>query len=425
MTGFKAAYWRRRLYKNTFTRDGQRTTLKGWSVKIQHAGQRRTFSLTAPNRAAAALEAWRIYQKIVSPAPNARVRRTSRRKADPTSAPATASRKPPVIKTVAYWKPRLLHRKYLECAHADATEEFSVRIEHAGTSHYFRLGTRNEKRAAVQAATIYRTVIRQGWEAANARFRRELTVAFRWADNPVAWTYTTVHTPTPAVRAPPVRIPGLRTPQLNVAVVESDAGLRHTLAGSISQQDEFCCIATFANFAEARRWLTRWQIRLVLVNMNLAGTAGNEGLEELTAVAPSVLGLRYSVYQDSDQLFASVPGGVAGYLLKRTPPNKLLEPVVESLGIGNVYGADMALSVQHYFRRVLPPLPDSESLREMSQLTHREHEVLALLSKGFLDKEIAGSLGISIWTVHGHVKNIFEKLNVHSRTGAVVKFLQK
>jgi DNA-binding NarL/FixJ family response regulator len=424
-TGFQAAYWRRRLYKNTFTRDGQRTTLKGWSVKIQHAGRRRTFSLTAANRAEAAREAWQIYQTIVSPPQDMMARRTAGVNADPISVPSKVSLKPLVVKDVGYWKPRLLHRKYLECAQAGATEEFSVRVEHAGTSHYFRLGTSNEKRAAAQAAKIHRMVIRQGWEAANERFRRELTVAFRWADNPVAWTYTTIHTPTPAGRVPPVAAPAHRTPQLNVAVVESDAGIRHTLACSITHQDEFCCIATFANFTEALRWLIRWQIRLVLVNQNLTGTPGNEGLEALTTVAPGVASLRYSVYEDSDQLFTSVPGGVAGYLLKRTPPNRILEPVADTLGKGILTREEMAICVQQYFQRVLPPLPKNGGAHEVSQLTHREHEVLALLSKGYLDKEIADSLRISIWTVHGHVKNIFEKLNVHSRTGAVVKFLQK
>ncbi len=425
LTGFQAVYWRRRLFKNTFTRAGQRTALSGWSVKIQHQGRRRTFSLTAANRATAAREAWQIYRKIVAPGRGAIARLRTGINSELASLPPKTPRELRVVKDAAYWQPRLLHRKYLELTHADATEEFSVRVEHAGTSYYFRLGTSNAERAAAQAASIHRMVTRQGWEAANERFRRELTVAFRWADNPVAWTYTTIHTHAPALHEPPVAAFASQTQPLNVAVVESDAGIRHTLAGSINGQAGFCCGTTFANVTEAIQGIRRRPIQLVLANHSLADKPGTEGLDTLKSVAPGVASLRYSVYEDSDQLFASVPGGVAGYLLKRTPPNKILEPVADTLGKGKLPGAEMAVCVQQYFRRVLPPLPDSGGIQAMSQLTHREHEVLALLSKGYLDKEIADALRISIWTVHGHVKNIFEKLNVHSRTGAVVMFLQK
>ncbi len=330
-----------------------------------------------------------------------------------------------VLKGASYWKPRLLHRKYLEFAQTNSTEEYSVRIEHAGTSHYFRLGTSHAGRAAIQAARIQRVVMGQGWEAANARFRRELTLAFRWTDNPVAWTYTTIHTPTPAVRTPPVVAVPNPTAQLNVAVVEADAGLRHTLASCIADQPEFCCIATFATLPEALRWLSRWQIRILLANHSLASTSEKGWVGELKTIAPSVTCLPYSVYEDSDQLFASVPGGAAGYFLKRLPSNRLLEPVAATVGGSHFSSHESAAGALQYFRRLLQPLPDSHGIQEISKLTHREQEVLSLLSKGYLDKSIADALKISIWTVHGHVKNIFQKLNVHTRIGAVVKFLQK
>lgn len=425
LNGFKAAYWRRRLFKNSFTRDGQRKVLKGWSVKIQHQGRRRTFSLAAASREAAAREAWQIYRTLVAPVQAevaAEVVGTDSRSAgDPPQKPL----EPFIAKDAGGWKPRLLHRAYLESPDGTATAEFSVRVEHAGTSQYFRLGTGNEARAAALAARIHRTVIRQGWEAANERFRRELTVAVRWADDPVAWTYTTIHTQGSELRAQPPAAAANRNPQLNIMLIESDAGIRHTLADCIHRQLGFCGVATFASLSRALQAVDHPPIHLILANHILANPRGTVWLDELTRVTHCGVGLFYSVYEDSDQLFASVPGGVAGYLLKRTAPSQILEPVVDALEKGNLTSADLAVAVQQYFRRVLPLSPSSGRTHDLSQLTHREHEVLALLSNGYLDKEIAESLRISIWTVHGHVKKIFEKLNVHSRTGAVAKFLKK
>ncbi len=85
----------------------------------------------------------------------------------------------------------------------------------------------------------------------------------------------------------------------------------------------------------------------------------------------------------------------------------------------------IASHIRDYFQRLSAPLPAGSSSGKLAKLTPCEHEVLAFLSKGFPDKETADSLRISIWTVNGHVKNIFKKLGVHSRTGAVVKFLKK
>ncbi len=85
----------------------------------------------------------------------------------------------------------------------------------------------------------------------------------------------------------------------------------------------------------------------------------------------------------------------------------------------------IAARVREYFQHLVATLPSGPSALDVARLTPREQEILALLAKGDLAKEIAESLGISIWTVHGHVKSIFEKLNVHTRTEAVVKFLQK
>ncbi len=423
--GFNAAYWRRRLFKNTFTRNGQRQALKAWSVKIQHQGRRRTYSLTATNRDTAAREAWRIYRKLVSVDHDAVPRDRTRPDAAAVSVPHNKPRETLTVRDAADWKPRLLHRAYLEFPDGKATSEFSVRVEHAGTSQYFRLGTSNETRGAALAARIHRTVIRQGWQAANEQFRRELTLAVRWSDDPVAWTYTTIHTPGPGLRAQPSAAEVNLHPRLNLALIEADTGIRQALADCVQGQLGFCHVTPVATLSQALQTLDHQPIHIILANHSLAKIQGALSLDRLKLVTDCRVALYYSVYEDSDQLFTSVPGGVTGYLLKRTPPSQILEPVVEALGKMDFTSADLAVSVQQYFRRVLLASPGDVRAPDMAQLTHREHEVLALLSKGYLDKEIAESLHISIWTVHGHVKNIFEKLNVHSRTGAVAKFLKK
>jgi DNA-binding NarL/FixJ family response regulator len=145
--------------------------------------------------------------------------------------------------------------------------------------------------------------------------------------------------------------------------------------------------------------------------------------EELQRVRPGLVVLSYSVFSDADQLFKSTPGGAAVYMLKRTAPNRLFEPIAELTG--TLTREQIASHVRNYFHQLSAMLPSGPPFWKLGKLTPREHEVLALLSEGDLVKEIAGTLGISNWTVQGHVKSIFEKLDVHSRTEAVIKYLQR
>jgi DNA-binding NarL/FixJ family response regulator len=426
LNGYQAAYWRRRLFKNSFTRDGQRIALKGWSVKIQHQGRRQTFSLTASNREAAAREAWQIYRRIISPDREEVASRRTGIAAGSTSAPLQTSLVPVAAKDAGYWKARLVHRKYLEFAHANATKEFSVRVEHAGTSHYFPLGTSIENEAARCAMRIYQTVVNEGWTSANAAFPRELALALRWQDNPLAWTYTTIHTRRSTGTNGPTRPadePTSRSPQHHVALVEPDAGIRMALASCASGQEGFRCDAAFAGTAEALREIPRRRVDFVLANHDLPDKPGVAWLEELQRVRPGLVVLFYSVFEDADQLFKSAPGGSVVYMLNRTSPCRLFEPIADLAG--PVTHDHIASQVRNYFQKLSALLPSGPPFWKLAKLTPREHEILALLSRGDLVKEIADTLGISNWTVQGHVKNIFEKLNVHTRTEAVIKYLQK
>lgn len=414
---FDAAYWERRLFKNTFTYKGQRQEVRGWSVKIQLLGRRKTFTVSSREKSEAAADAARIYHTLVTHGWDALAGSRGRLL---VPAETTFKSSPTRIEfSPEYWRSRLIHRKYPEPSAALKASEFSARMEYAGTSHYFPLGSADEAAAAKQAMRIYQTIVTRGWAEASQKYPRELTLALRWLDDPLAWTYTTIHTVTefglPATRAP--------HRDIAVAIVEPDPGIRFALARAAVSQPGFGCPAVFATPAELMREVARRALDIILVNQSLPEPSPAVDGDGLLRDLPEHVVVFYSVFEDSDHLFKATPGGAMGYMLKRTPPARIFECI---LGVPQPLRRDEIInSVRSYFQRLSASIPAHAPARELAKLTPREHEILDLLSKGDLAKEIAGKLGISIWTVHGHVKSIFEKLNVHNRTEAVVKFLQK
>ncbi len=408
MSGVKAtiAYWTRRLYRNSYTRNGRTQHVQGWSVKIQHAGRRQTYALRASSRPVAAQEALGLYARIIAVATGE------------VGAPRTGA--------AAIFRPRLLVRPHPPALTELAHPEFSAHFEYAGRHHYFPLGSVESVVATRLARRIQQVVQGHGIAEAHARFPRELTLAFRWTANPMAWTYFTLHT---RVAPPTERKEGLagrrQAKAWPVAVVEPDLGLRQALTACADEQAGFHCVAGFADASEALLWLARNPVALLLVNHALADVSGSGFLERLRRLVPNVPGLVYSVYDDSDQLFRSTPGGAIGYLLRRTPTDRIFEPLSGNAGDGWPSPARITQRVLGYFQQLIGSRVTEGGSLEMARLTPRELEILGLLSKGFLDKEIAHALHISAWTVHGHAKNIYEKLGVHTRTEAVVKYLQR
>src|SRR5687768_1050025 len=239
------------VFRNTFTRNGRLQTVKGWSVKIQHGGLRRTISLRGRTRRAATVEAQGLYELLLREGWEAALAAHSgKARLDGVS--------PHRPDDARYWRPRLVHRK-----HSGAAEGWSARIEHEGTSYYFPLGTADEKTAAAHAAEIYRTVAKVGWECACRRFSRELTVGFHWALNPVAWTYTTLHTD---VSEDIIRLPRASASAARIALVEGERGLQKTLARYLGHQ---ASIYIFGDAQTALREIPRQRIDLVLANQVL------------------------------------------------------------------------------------------------------------------------------------------------------------
>jgi DNA-binding NarL/FixJ family response regulator len=213
---------------------------------------------------------------------------------------------------------------------------------------------------------------------------------------------------------------------INVAIVEDDEGIRDSLAVLIGGTSGFRCTETYPTAEDALEGIPGNRPDVVLMDINLPQMSGIECVRKLKDQAPELPVVMLTVYEDGDQLFRSLMAGAAGYLVKRTPPSKLLESIEEVHRGGSPMSRQIARKVVRYFHEVelgahtAPPSPLGS---DMEKLTAREHEILACLAKGFRYKEIAGALGISSDTVRGHLRNIYEKLQVHSRTEAVVKFL--
>jgi DNA-binding NarL/FixJ family response regulator len=406
--------WARRLFKNSYTRAGRRIRLRGWSVKLQHGGRRHTFPLSGATRKEAAVEAKAIYETLRAEGWDAALgnrRRWGAREEGNSRREA------------AYWKERLLLRRYHFAPSGEAEHDLAVRIDHAGQGYFFPLGTADPDAAAARAQRIYWTVVERGWETVIRQFPRELIVGFEWCSNPVMWTYTTIHTLIPP-GAGEETARARRNAQLSfVMVVDADAGVRRALCWCVDQHPATRGIpcesaAAFNGVFAVRR------PQMVLLNHNQAGRLGLNATGQVALLPSGVPALAYSTCTDGDQLFVSTPGGSQGYLLRRVKPTRLLEPIFNDAGQPDFTGAGLLERVRTYFKTLLQP-PSGHDLSLLARLTRREREVLDLLSKGCVDKEIAQSLGISAWTVHDHIKNIFERLHVRTRTEAVVRYLEK
>ena len=329
----------------------------------------------------------------------------------------------PADETAAsFWKNRLHHRRYHFPAFGGSEEDFAARIDHAGKGGFFPLGTPDADTAATRARNVYQSVVKQGWHAACRQFSRELVVSFEWCMNPVFWTYTTIHT---LVGGQATTESGPSTADNNrqrVLVVETEEGIRRALCWSINQQARFSAIPcdSVASFTRA---LALNKPRLVLLNRNLAEPLGFPSPGAIGPIQPGMPALTYSVHADGDQMFASTPEGAEGYLVKRVKPNRLLEPILNAACRPGLMTEDLLPSVKSYFQSSLLQSNSGRDDLALAKLPRREREVLELLSKGWVDKEIAQTLGISVWTAHEYVKNIFERLKVRTRTEAVVRYL--
>jgi len=204
---------------------------------------------------------------------------------------------------------------------------------------------------------------------------------------------------------------------IQVALVEDDDEIRANLTYRINSHPAFHMVGAYADAESALAEIPHQKPDVVLMDINLPGMDGVECVRRLKARMRATQFVMLTVYEDSNRLFKSLVAGASGYLLKRTPASKLLTAIREAHQGGSPMTPQIARLVVQHFQRA------SEPSSEIEKLTAREKEVLEQLSKGFRYKEIVDNLAISEGTLHSHIRNIYEKLHVHSRTEAVVKYL--
>lgn len=205
---------------------------------------------------------------------------------------------------------------------------------------------------------------------------------------------------------------------IRVAIVEDDAGVRETLAAMIDEAPGMRCVSQFASTEETLKSFAADSVDVAMVDIHLPGRSGIDLVGELKVRHPNLHLLMMTAYEDSEQIFNSLQAGATGYLLKRSRPDDILNAIRDVVQGGSPMSPQIARKVVQFFHK------RQGTTGELEQLTKRETEILSQLAKGSLYKEIADEMKISLDTVRTHVQHIYGKLQVHSRTEAVVKYLE-
>ena len=205
---------------------------------------------------------------------------------------------------------------------------------------------------------------------------------------------------------------------IRVSIVDDDEGIRSSLATLIRRAPAFRLVGDYPNAEVALKEIPAHPPDVVLMDINMPGIKGVECVRQLKTQVPAVQFLMLTVYEDSDSLFNSLKAGASGYLLKRTASKNLLEAIRDVHAGGSPMSPQLARRVVMFFSQ--PQENDSP----VARLTPGEREFLDQLAKGYAYKEIADRMNISIDTVRSYVRTVYEKLHVHSRTEAVVKYLR-
>lgn len=207
--------------------------------------------------------------------------------------------------------------------------------------------------------------------------------------------------------------------KIRVSIVEDDAGTRDNLRKVLQAAPQLSCIEAYPDGEAALLGIPGRVPDVVLMDIRLPGLSGIECVAKLKQKLPKLDILMLTTYEESDLIFESLRSGATGYLLKNMPPAELINAVVQAHTGGSPLSMRIARKIVGHFQQLKKVQPDTEAL------TKREQEILSLLAKGFLYKEIADQLQISLNTVRVHIQNVYEKLHVHSRSQAIMRFLGK
>ena len=206
---------------------------------------------------------------------------------------------------------------------------------------------------------------------------------------------------------------------IRVCIFEDNTQLRESLFNLIDASDGFICIGAFANCDDVVNEIASVKPDVILMDIEMPGMSGIDAVLAVKDAFPNVKILMETIFEDDDKVFQSICNGAEGYILKNTPPDEILDAIKEIHEGGAPMTPAIALKVMRMFKQNLSTIK-SHSFN----LSSREKEILKCLVEGMSYKLIASNCFISIDTVHGHIKNIYKKLQVHSKSEAVVKAIK-
>jgi DNA-binding NarL/FixJ family response regulator len=201
----------------------------------------------------------------------------------------------------------------------------------------------------------------------------------------------------------------------NVIVVEDDRGLRQQIAAILATASDIKCVGAYSSAEEALPQIRMHQPDVVLMDIKLPGMSGIDCVIEIKKNYPSLQIIMVTIYKDSERIFQALKAGASGYLIKSCPPEQLLAAIRDAYEGGAPMSSHIARRVVEHFHAIGP------SPKETENLSPREREVLDLLAKGYIYKEIGEKLGIGIATIRTYVKKMCHKMHVRNRLEAVAK----
>jgi DNA-binding NarL/FixJ family response regulator len=213
--------------------------------------------------------------------------------------------------------------------------------------------------------------------------------------------------------------PTMQDDPIRVALVEDKRLIREGLGEILGRSDGLRCVGTYASVEQAIPALEGSPCDVVLLDIHLPGMSGVEGVRVLRDRFPDTRVLMLTVYEEEEKVFESIRNGACGYLLKKTPPAQIVEAVRQAHAGGSPLSPEVARQVVEYFQKT------PARARRESSLTSRERSLLKLLAEGHSYQACADRLGVSINTIRDHVRSVYDKLHVHSKSQAVGQALRR
>jgi DNA-binding NarL/FixJ family response regulator len=206
---------------------------------------------------------------------------------------------------------------------------------------------------------------------------------------------------------------------ITVSIVEDIEEVRESLVKLVRESDDFLLLSSYLNAESAQKGIPEEQPEIVIMDINLPGVSGIDCIRKIKDECPNTQFMMYTIFEDDEKVFEALEAGASGYLVKKTPKEKIPAALRELHEGGSPMSTHIARKVIQSFRH------KNQMGEESNLLTRKEKEVLELLSKGFLYKEIGDRLNISLNTVKQHIHKLYEKLHVSNRTSAINRLYGK